>query len=91
MDVLNDPLYDSKVTANTIWPPKIYQTNINISSSTVCSALCTLASASCLFYVHQASTLICYLGSIATVSSIVSAPVGSSEIVHTRIPGIDGT
>jgi len=86
-DVLDDPLYDSKLTANTIWPPKIYQTNINISSSSVCSALCTLASASCLLYVYQSSSLTCFLGSIATVSSSVSAPAGSSEIVHTRIPG----
>ena len=85
--VLDDPLYDSIATANPIWPSKIYQTFFNITSSSVCSALCTLTSANCLIYVYQTNTSSCHLGSIATMTSLVSAPTNSSEIVHTRIPG----
>ena len=87
-DINTDPLYYFQSTPNSIWPSRIYQTNRGISSSSVCSAICTLVSGSCQLYVYISSSLTCYFGNFATVSAGIAAAAGSAEIVHTRISAI---
>ena len=76
------------MTPYSIWPQRIYQTNVNIPSQSVCSAMCTLVSVNCQLYVYVANTGTCYFGNFATVSAGVTTAPGGSEVVNTRIDAI---
>ncbi len=86
-DVTSDPLYYTQITPSSIWPTRIYQTNTNIPSKAVCSAMCTLVSVNCFLYVYIASTLTCYLGYFGTYSSGI-ATTEATVVVNTRITSI---
>jgi hypothetical protein len=65
----------------------IFQTTSSVPSQSVCSVMCTLSHRKCQFYVFIAIGSTCHLGNVWTTSNAILADVGSSEIVHSRIPG----
>lgn len=83
----SDPAYYNQLTPNSIWPSRMYLSIKNISSTSACSAICTLTSLNCQLYVYVSSNLTCYLGNFATVSTI-KVPGGGSEVVNTRVSEI---
>jgi hypothetical protein len=87
VDITNDPLYDAISTPNSDWPTMIYQTTSSVPSQSVCSVMCTLSHRKCQFYVFIVISSTCNLGNVWTTSNAILADVGSSEIVHSRIPG----
>ena len=80
-----DFLYYNQTIPNTIWSSRIYKTNNSITSKAVCSAMCTLSSFVCKFYVYIESSLTCHLGQQSSLGVAIVTPTAGSEIANVQI------